>query len=85
MPMLELGVVLLVKGITEVCGDSFEETFPNVPAGTGAFPLLFWAFTRVGGCEIGDCGIIGGRFGFFDVGVDAGLVFILGAAYDLGK
>ena len=40
MVMLELGVVLLVKGITEVCGDSLEETFPNVPIGTGALPLL---------------------------------------------
>jgi hypothetical protein len=41
MAMLELGVVLLVKGITEVCGDSFEETFLNVPVGTGVLPLLF--------------------------------------------
>ena len=39
----------------------------------------------MGAGEIGDCGIIGGRFCFFDVDVDAGLVFILGAAYDLGK
>ncbi len=37
------------------------------------------------GHEISDGGILSGRVGLFDVGVDTGLVVILGFAYNISK
>ena len=75
--VLELRVELLVKCVTKVGCDSLEETFANLPTGLHAFPLIFKAFWRVGGSEVGYAWVIAGWFGLFDIRWDAGLMVVL--------
>ena len=65
-PMVELGIILFVKGIPQVVNNPTQETFPDEPQGPNKFPLFFHLLPgmplggvcdrRVVGCWfLGDC------------------------------
>ena len=63
---LELRVPVFVEGLSEVCCDSSEETFPYGPCFACAFPFLFHSFPGVCLGGVSDIGIISVGFDFLD-------------------
>ncbi len=78
--MLHLGVELLVERIVEVGGDTLQEPLADVPACADAVPLLLQAFARVGGCGVGDRGVVGVGLGLLNVRVNSGLMVVFRGA-----
>ena len=45
--VLQLGVPVLIQGVTHISCDPVEESFPDGPRFTRAFPLLFHSLSRM--------------------------------------
>jgi hypothetical protein len=67
---------MLIKRVAHVCCDTLQESLSNVPAGAGTFPLLFKSLLHMGRCGDSDGLVIGVRFAFIDISVDACLMVV---------
>jgi hypothetical protein len=75
--MLQLGIVLFVKGIMYVINDPLEETFPDGPCGANEVPILLLAFTFVCGHCVVDGWVVRCGFRRDCIGGDAGEFLVL--------
>ncbi len=75
--MFYLQVELLVEHVAHVCCGTLQESLSNVPSGAGTlFPLLFKLLSRVGRHGDSDGRLIGVRFAFVDISVNACLMVV---------
>ena len=57
--MLQLAVVLFVKGITKVVDNAAQKTLADEPSGANKVPNFFSTLLLVGGCGVGDGWVVG--------------------------
>ncbi len=83
--MAELGIVLLIKGISKVVNNAFEKTLLDVPQGPNEFPLFFHSLPCVRWGGVCDVGIIGCWFVGDSVWCNVGEVVVFIHAQDVGE
>ena len=83
--MVELGIILLIKGILKVVNDAFEKALSDEPRGLNEFPLFFHSLPCVRRGSICDVGIVGCWFVGDSIHCNVGEVVIFIDAQDTGK